>query len=78
MQVRYRETGKTDEVEFRYNPVDGIVLVGRGNPFDLEDDAVPGPAKPYRIAPDTFEDWEVVEASDLERRRLQEAGFVFD
>jgi hypothetical protein len=83
MKVRYRETGKTDEVEFRDDEVQGPVLVGRGNPFwiigadspHLMMAAVPEPDDEYFIGPDTFDEWEIVEATDEERRRLQDAGF---
>jgi hypothetical protein len=80
MKVRYRETGKTDVVEFRRDEVQGPVLVGRGDPFWLDHDAMlmPPPDDAYSIGPDTFEDWELIEASFDERRRLREAGFRLD
>jgi hypothetical protein len=69
MRVRFCETGKTDDVEFRHD--DGPVLVGHGNPCFLED----LPDQPYFITADSFQDWELVSASDNERRWLRDAGF---
>jgi hypothetical protein len=69
MRIRYRETGKTDDVELCH--VVGPVLVGRGNPCYLED----LPDQPHFITPDTFGDWELVSASENERRELRDAGF---
>jgi hypothetical protein len=67
MKVRYRETGKTDHVELG----DDGQLVGFGDPFqDAPDDP-----EPYTIGPDTFEDSQLFEATDDERRRLRDAGF---
>ena len=87
MQVRYRETGKTDQVELRHDVGEGPVLVGRGNPFwmvgcripfYLEIDAVPDPDDEYFIWPETFDEWEIVEATDVERCQLRAAGFRLD
>jgi hypothetical protein len=83
MKIRYRETDKTDEVESRYDEIQGPVLVGHGNPFwivgsdspHLMFEALPDPDDEYTIGPDTVEDWELVEATDEERRLLHEAGF---
>jgi hypothetical protein len=66
MRVRYRETGKTGDVEFRHGG-----LVGCGNPRYHED----LPDQPYFITADTFADWELIEASENERRWLRDAGF---
>jgi hypothetical protein len=80
MKIRYGETDKTDYGEFRYDEVQGPILVGRGDPFWLDHDAMlmPAPDDEYSIGPDTFEDWELIEASDAERRQLREAGFRID
>jgi hypothetical protein len=78
MKVRYKETGKTDDhVELG----DDGQLVGFGDPFQ----AVKRWCTPwargvksgllYFITPDTFDDWQLVEATDDERRRLRDAGF---
>jgi hypothetical protein len=68
MRVRYREAGKTDHVELG----DDGQLVGFGDPFpDASDDP-----EPYTIGPDTFnDDWDLLEASNDDRRRLRDAGF---
>ena len=60
MRIRYRETDKTDHVELRHDEVQGPVLVGRGNPFELDWDAVPDPDDEYFIGPDTFDEWEIL------------------
>jgi hypothetical protein len=66
LRVRYRETGKTDQVELG----DDGQLVGFGDPFGLGDSL-----EAYTIGPDTFDDWGLIEATDDERRRLRDAGF---
>jgi hypothetical protein len=48
-------------------------LVGFGDPFGLGDSL-----EAYTIGPDTFDDWQLVEATDDERRRLREAEFRLD
>jgi hypothetical protein len=79
MQVRYRKTGKTDHVEFGDDGHGQLVLVGFADPYYLEEDGLPDPDEPYSIGPDKFAgDWELVEASDDERRRLRDAGFLID
>jgi hypothetical protein len=75
VRVRYRETGKTDDVELRQDATLGPVLVGRRNPCFLEDDALPDPDQPYFIGPDDFDDWELVEATEVDRVQLRQAGF---
>jgi hypothetical protein len=55
MKVRYRETGKTDHVELG----DDGFLVAFGDPFlDASEDL-----EAYFIGPDTFKDWDLVEAT---------------
>jgi hypothetical protein len=72
VKVRYRETGKSDHVEFDEGN-EGLVLVGFGNPCHLD------PIAPYFVGPATFgDDWELLSATDDERRRLQDAGFRID
>src|SRR5262249_19110345 len=71
----HRETGKTDDVELRDDPVQGPVLVGHGNPFWPGWDVLPDPQEPYHIGPDTFDEGELVEAKEEECFRLREAGF---
>jgi len=85
MQVRNRETGKTDQVQFRQDAVEGPVLVGYGDPFWVVGcrypfywriDAVPDPEDEYVIGIDAFkQDWDLVEATDDEMRQLRQAGF---
>ena len=75
MRIRYRETGRTDDVESRDDPVQGPILVGRGDPCYLDHEAMPSPTDAYHIGPDTFEDWELVEATEEDCRRLRDAGF---
>jgi hypothetical protein len=46
-------------------------LGGFGDPFGMGDSL-----EPYTIGPDVFnDDWQLVEATDDERRRLRAAGF---
>jgi hypothetical protein len=85
MQVRYRETGKIDEVELCHDEIEGPVLVGYGDPFWVvgcrypfyrKTDAVPDPDDEYIIGTDTFQqDWDLVQATDAEMRQLRQAGF---
>jgi hypothetical protein len=55
MRVRYRETDKTDHVEFHNDEHEGLVLVGFGDPCYPDHDAalMPDPTGPYTIGPDT-------------------------
>jgi hypothetical protein len=75
MKIRYLETDKTDHIEFRDDDLQGPVLVGRGDPYCLENNAMPDPDDQYFIWPETFDEWEIAEATDEERRQLRAAGF---
>jgi hypothetical protein len=69
-------TGNFDDVEFRDDNVQAPVLVGRGYPINLEDDAMPDDE--YFVGPVTSEDWQMADATPDERRRLRHAGSRVD
>lgn len=78
MRIRCRETDQTADVDVRPDKLEGLILTGRGNQFYPEDSTQPDPDAEWIVFPDEFEEFELVEASDDERRQLQDAGFPFD